>query len=232
LLYTAYRLDLLSTDGSRDIAPELESTTIDGGASFDEFIKYIQSHGSLQFVPESTSAGNSLIPDINQITQELTEKIYRPNFDIQKLFKKGRFTKPHMGFNKIASIAVDRIQRIRQLLGDEPIQDLLELGKIAIIGLFQETQIWQGPAVLEALTNYLGYEPVMITATALDGSTFEGVDGDATERQHPGFYTKYNQFEEMILQAPNGPLQGVRARVSNLKLIMELDDRLHSSCTS
>jgi hypothetical protein len=232
LLYATYRLDLLSTDGTREIAPELESTTVDGGASFDEFLKYVQYSTSLQFVPESTSAGNSLIPDINQIAQELSEAVYRPNWDIQKLFERGRFTKPRIGFNKMASTAVDRIQRIRQLLGDEPIQDLLGLGRDAMIGIFQETQIYQGPAVLEALTNDLGYEPVMKTVPALDGTPFEGVDGDATEQQHPGFYTKYNQFEEMILQAPNGPLQSVRAKWRNLKFFMDLDDRLHSSCPS
>ena len=232
MLYAAYRLDLLSPDGSRDIAPELESTTLDGGATFDKFVKYIQFSNAINKVPESTSAGNGLIPDIVQVTKELSEANYRPNYDLQKLFKRGRFTKMQIGWNKISETAVNRIQQIRQLLGDGPINDLLGLGRDAIIGLFQEAQIWEGPKVIEALTNHLGYEPAKATGTALDGSTFEGVDGDATEQQHPGFYARYDEFEEMISTMHRGPLQGVRARVVNLKFIMELDDRIHSSCTN
>jgi hypothetical protein len=232
LLYAAYRLELLSPDGSRDIAPELESTTLDGGATFDEFLKYIQLSNAINKIPESTSAGNNLIPDIVQVTKELSEADYRSNYDLQKLFQRGRFTKLRIGWSKIEDAAVSRIQTVRQLLGDEPIQDLLELGRDAIIGLFQESQIWEGPAVMRALADYLGYQPAKATGTALDGSPFEGVDGDATEQQHPGFYDQYDAFMEMISNAPNGPLQGVRASVGNLKFIMELDGRIQGSCTN
>jgi hypothetical protein len=151
---------------------------------------------------------------------------------MQKLFERGRFTKPHMGFNKVAKVAVNRIQRVRQLLGDEPIQDMLKLARDAIMGLFQESQIWEGPIVMEALVDYLGYQPAMETAIALDGSTFEGLDGDATEQQHPGFYDQYDAFEEMLFKAPNGgPLQRPRTKAGTLKALMELDGRLHGSCT-
>jgi hypothetical protein len=232
LFYVAYRLDLLATDGFRDIAPELQSTTLDGGATFDEFIKYIQYSGSLTpAVLDPTSAGNSLTPDIVQVTKELSERNYRANYDLQKLFRRGRFGGTHLGFNKMANTAVGRIQSVRRSLGDKPIKDLLTLGKDAIIGLFQENQIYEGPAIMEALANYLGYEPAKKTVAALDGSTFEGLDGDATEQQHPGFYDKYDEFEDMVSKVRLGdPLYGVQVKMKNLKRMMELDDRLHGSC--
>jgi hypothetical protein len=234
LFYAAYRLDLLATDGFRDIAPGLQSSTLEGGATFDEFLQYIQYSGSLEpSVLNPTSAGNSLIPDIVQVTKELSERNYRANYDLQKLFKRGRFTETHLPYNRMANTAVGRIQTVRRLLGDEPIQDLLELGRDAIIGLFQENQIYEAPAIMEALANYLGYEPVKKTVPALDGTPFEGVDGDATEQQHPGFYAQYDAFEDMVSKERfRGPLYGIQIKMKNLQRMMQLDDRLHGSCDS
>jgi hypothetical protein len=171
------------------------------------------------------------MPNVVEVAQELAERNYRINFDKDKIYQKGRYTLREIGFNKWATTAVDRVQAVRLQIGDEDVSDIVEGLKSSIIGVYQDTQIWEGPTILRALKEFLGYEPAMKTVPALDGELFSGLDPEETVNQHPDFYEKYDEFEDMLSRVGAGhPYHRAMAFYKNMHLISTLDDRLHSSC--
>jgi hypothetical protein len=226
-MWYAFQFDLKATDGHRDIVPGLDST-----ATFDQFVNYIQ-YGSRPPIPDSrpTSVGENRTPNVAEVGQELAERRYRSNYDKDKIFQRGRFTNTHIGFNTWADAAVDRVHTVRLQIGDEAVGDILKGVRDSIIGVYQDTQIWEGPSILKALTDYLGYEPAMKTVPAIDGTLFSGLDDEETVRQHPDFYEKYDEFEDMISQVgKNHQYYNAKINYKNMGIIATLDDRLHSSC--
>jgi hypothetical protein len=229
-MWYAFQFELKATDGNRDIVPGLDST-----ATFDQFVNYIQYKKPPIPPPipdgQPTSVGENRAPNVVEVVQELADRNYRNNFDKDKIYQKGRYTIEHIGFNKWANAAVDRVQAVRLQIGDEDVGDLLEGLRNSIIGVYQDFQIWQGPKVLVVLAEFLGYEPVMKTVPALDGTLFSGLDPEETANQHPDFYEKYDEFEDMLSRVARGhPYFRAMVIMKNMRVIATLDDRLHSSC--
>ena len=227
MLWYAFQFDIKATDGNREIAAGLDST-----ATFDQFINYIQHSNTPPFPDQGpTSVGDNRTPDVTEIGRELSQRGYRNNYDIAKLFGQGRFTNARIGFQNFATVAVDRVQTVRPQLVNEDVSDILEGTRNSIIGLYQESQIWDSPLVLEALAEYLGYKPAMKTVLALDGTPFDGLDPEETVNQHPDFYDKYDEFQDMLSKvAHRHKYYRARLRFKNIRTLAEFDESLQSSC--
>jgi hypothetical protein len=209
-LFYVYRIDCEVNGGTpASIAIGCVGANGKQPCDFDDLMKYVQRTGKRDAsgkdpfaVTQSSGAGDFGEPDVTETANRLKLGGYNALWDNGKILGTAVLARIGTDFSALYDELADQVQTWRSTRPVTEAVDRLETGlKEAMLGIHSMRVADAAKFEFAELEAEFDYKPEkkVPPVTAIDGeTTFDVVDVEKTEADHPGFTTKYRTFMQKV----------------------------------